>query len=438
MATLLAACDFRVIDIGLVNEAPEVMADLTSNKTRNYCPGEVITVTWYGGTMPDGCPSGGSDYNQCKHSEMVGVPFGLVEFYGFDPDYLYGSRSFRMPPEVNLVGFRYTVGLAGETRSDTLMLRPFPVTNVYQNFDFVCDPATNTYQLNRGELYMAEDGRVAPLSLPEDACIAVTGFESPWDPAIITDPDGRTIPSANGQTLESEVDGYTLDDLSVMPAGPFGPSWRPAADSRFAGADEWSDIVGMPCTPGDPRDRRGAYGDAPPYSFITYSVGCVENPADIRDAAARAACQNRYVSTAPLCEYDAVIGTCYFSSVQSIEIATPTASQNTGNDGPVAICDLSQSCGDGECESLCENTASCPADCAVSTEAPQECGPGWLPPSGCTCCTSTLVCADGSIGEFNPACTGGGDAGGQPPVCGDGVCGGGEACWSCSADCGPC
>jgi hypothetical protein len=45
---------------------------------------------------------------------------------------------------------------------------------------------------------------------------------------------------------------------------------------------------------------------------------------------------------------------------------------------------------------------------SVPTSPPAECQPSWLPDSGCTCCGSTLVCADGSVGEFNPQCTGSG------------------------------
>ncbi len=44
----------------------------------------------------------------------------------------------------------------------------------------------------------------------------------------------------------------------------------------------------------------------------------------------------------------------------------------------------------------------------VSTQAPAECTAGWLPASGCTCCGTTLTCADGTVAQFNPKCGVGG------------------------------
>jgi RNA polymerase sigma-70 factor (ECF subfamily) len=50
-----------------------------------------------------------------------------------------------------------------------------------------------------------------------------------------------------------------------------------------------------------------------------------------------------------------------------------------------------------------------PAPPSQPSATPAMCEAGWLPETDCTCCGSTLVCADGSIGEFNPVCTGGGE-----------------------------
>jgi hypothetical protein len=69
------------------------------------------------------------------------------------------------------------------------------------------------------------------------------------------------------------------------------------------------------------------------------------------------------------------------------------------------------------------------------TEPPAECSAGWLPGGGCVCCGSTLVCADGTVAQFNPQCMGGPDTG----YCGDGICTAAEnVCGGCSIDCGPC
>ena len=70
------------------------------------------------------------------------------------------------------------------------------------------------------------------------------------------------------------------------------------------------------------------------------------------------------------------------------------------------------------------------------TEPPAQCGPGWLPSAGCSCCGSTLVCADGTVAEFNPQCTGG-SGGGAACVCGNHICQPecGEAFATCAEDC---
>ncbi len=52
----------------------------------------------------------------------------------------------------------------------------------------------------------------------------------------------------------------------------------------------------------------------------------------------------------------------------------------------------------------------------VSTQAPPTsatlavCSPGWLPTAGCTCCGTTLTCADGTVAQFNPKCGVGGNS----------------------------
>lgn len=73
------------------------------------------------------------------------------------------------------------------------------------------------------------------------------------------------------------------------------------------------------------------------------------------------------------------------------------------------------------------------------TPPPAECGPGWLPAAGCSCCGTTLVCANGTIAQFNPQCGVGGqrDTQAPNPYCGDGICNGSENCWTC-LDCGIC
>jgi len=53
----------------------------------------------------------------------------------------------------------------------------------------------------------------------------------------------------------------------------------------------------------------------------------------------------------------------------------------------------------------------------VPTEPPAECAAGWLPVSGCTCCGTTLTCADGTVAEFNPQCGVGGSSGGGGCQC---------------------
>jgi hypothetical protein len=49
---------------------------------------------------------------------------------------------------------------------------------------------------------------------------------------------------------------------------------------------------------------------------------------------------------------------------------------------------------------------------APPTELPTQplasCEPGWLPDAGCTCCGTTLTCADGTVATFNPQCGVGG------------------------------
>ncbi len=45
---------------------------------------------------------------------------------------------------------------------------------------------------------------------------------------------------------------------------------------------------------------------------------------------------------------------------------------------------------------------------AKVTSTPAECTAGWLPASGCTCCGTTLTCADGTVAQFNPKCGVGG------------------------------
>jgi hypothetical protein len=55
---------------------------------------------------------------------------------------------------------------------------------------------------------------------------------------------------------------------------------------------------------------------------------------------------------------------------------------------------------------ICFNEFTCGAVAQPQGDEGAQGVPG-LPSSGCECQGSTLVCADGSIGEFNPQCTGG-------------------------------
>jgi hypothetical protein len=61
------------------------------------------------------------------------------------------------------------------------------------------------------------------------------------------------------------------------------------------------------------------------------------------------------------------------------------------------------------------------------TATSAQCAAGWLPESGCTCCGTTLTCADGTVAEFNPQCGVGGGAAcscvANDPLCTDPLAG---------------
>jgi hypothetical protein len=136
------------------------------------------------------------------------------------------------------------------------------------------------------------------------------------------------------------------------------------------------------------------------------------------------------------------------TSNEPVEVAAGVCG-DTCNPDISYSCQAGLSClarSEGSSEYICWNNSICAASVTqpdnppvvtegpVSTEAPQECGAGWLPSGGCVCCGSTLTCADGTVAQFNPQCMDGAPA----AVCGNAVCEASETCWTCSMDCGPC
>ena len=122
-------------------------------------------------------------------------------------------------------------------------------------------------------------------------------------------------------------------------------------------------------------------------------------------------------------------------------------------------------CGDGLCE-LDEDCASCPDDCGECVEpgcGDAECGFGedcQTCPADCGLCAGACCSAHGAPGCSDPvvtACACAVDSlcckaqwsdtctliatvvcGHACGDCGDGLCAGGESCWTCSGDCGEC
>lgn len=450
LAVLIVASLACVVPEAITNIDPTAVAaidpELVAARARNrpylnahpleYCPGETVTVEWYGGNQLASCST--YPLSVCRFVHIFAGAVGYSEL--FDSQDLEGSVVLTHLEDSRVRGATIFLDVKegpasvfpiGET-VDWLQMNIQEANGDHlmsQWFELTCDPASNTWQWSSA----GTDTTI------ESSCMGIVEVCAQFTAAVsAAGSEPQTVGTRGSGTCSGAgVTGYHPDDVEVEISSMPG-----------------YEIVGQPCSPEDTLPE-----DLHPYYLMSYSMACM--PLGELHGSAQERCSANLAMTVR-------------APILSDGSPAPTAS------GIHTICNLQATCGNAVCEPECENDISCPADCTTSTQGgacfdtcdPDEpasclaglsclprvaggdeyicyneviCNPSVTQQPDTTqqpCACGDGVCEQSRCSEFQQNCPA--DCGqSQPPqpppaVCGDGACNGGETCWSCSTDCGPC
>lgn len=312
-----------------------------------YCPGQVMTITWDGGGQDRGCSHGlGLEPVTCRWGVIIG-DYDMPMSYSDEA--LGGSDEFAA---VSLRGIRveYRVGYPGGDASDRTyayesadVIQP---AHLGSTQELICDPATLTWQWEGGELaYTDVDHSGQAVNL--NPCQAITEVCTTASPARLTADDGTVIELAANQCT-SAFAGYLPSQIDIVPTNA-----------------ELANLAGGACSPGDDPPSDPNWGNG---FLVAYRMSCSTANQMVGDAADD--CAEIMLSTT-------------VEAITSDDGSTPTPTAPPS--GIVPICQ----CGNGVCEADCEDSSTCAADCAATNNlCADHGGVAW---QGTTCVCPGLV-----------------------------------------------
>ncbi len=404
-ALIVGGCNLMVSPQGVEAVTPSAQVSLSPN---TFCVGEILTATYNGGPQVSSCGST-PDSHECKGAELLARGWGFP--FGFAETNLHGSvsgpvdvlSSFSVTYRVEWENWAHFRDLrvpaqpgSGATWtgrvSATDSVQPLLNGGRLTYFDrLVCDEETHTVRFGRNEDRGASlvrngdesanvNGELSACAAIDQVCISESDAAYHWRLSVEGGPS-VVLGGPDNPRCTDAFQGYQPEDISLEAVdltgyGPPGPN------------------LGSPCNPADFNfDWQGI-------PIVEYEVAgsnlCAinhENGAELArwngenldgfqfgsiplQPAARERClaalDPAFVNQIPLVPVDSFEVEQYIPATP-LPIVIDDGSNSSSEPDIVTICDLANTCGDGVCQTGCEDAITCSQDCQPSES---NCPPG--------------------------------------------------------------